>query len=80
MTYGDVEDDMDEKTKEKIQSAKTVLSVFKSYEKYAYNSSDVKLVDLSYKKIDTIQYSDVVRYSNWMKNVADVPKSTPSDS
>ena len=59
-------------------NARKVLSVFKSYEKYAYAVGEVKTVDVSYKTIDTIQYSDVVRYSNWMKNVADVPKTEPA--
>ena len=49
--------------------AKKLLSVFKSYEKYAYATAEVKTIDVSLKTIDTIQYSDVVRYSNWMKNV-----------
>ncbi|MBR0146332.1 MAG: hypothetical protein IJM25_06715 [Eubacterium sp.] len=59
-------------------NARKVLSVFKSYENYAYATGDVKTIDVSYKTIDTIQYSDVVRYSNWMKNVADVPKAEPA--
>ena len=59
-------------------NARKVLSVFKSYENYAYATGDVKTIDVNYKTIDTIQYSDVVRYSNWMKNVADVPKTEPA--
>ena len=55
--------------------AKKVLSVFKSYENYAYATSEVKTIDVNLKTIDTIQYSDVVRYSNWMKNVVAEPKS-----
>lgn len=59
-------------------NARKVLGVFKSYENYAYATGEIKTVDVSYKTIDTIQYSDVVRYSNWMKNVADVPKTEPA--
>ena len=58
--------------------AKKVLAVFKSYEKYAYATSEVKTIDVSLKTIDTIQYSDVVRYSNWMKNVVAEPKTEPA--
>jgi hypothetical protein len=60
--------------------AKKVLAVFKSYENYAYATSEVKTIDVSLKTIDTIQYSDVVRYSNWMKNVVAEPKSEGAGS
>ncbi len=49
--------------------AKKVLSLFKSYESFAYVEGEAKTLDVSFKTIDTIQYSDVVRYNNWMKNV-----------
>ena len=49
--------------------ARKVLSLFKSYETYAYAAGTIKTLDVSFKTIDTIQYSDVVRYANWMKNV-----------
>ena len=60
--------------------AKKVLAVFKSYENYAYATGEVKTIDVSLKTIDTIQYSDVVRYSNWMKNVVAEPKSEGAGS
>ncbi len=49
--------------------AKKVLNVFKAYENFAHIENEIKTIDVSYKTIDTIQYSDVVRYNNWMKNV-----------
>ena len=52
--------------------AKLILNLFKSHEKFAYLPSAYKTIDVSYKTIDTIRYSDVVRYNNWMKNVTDV--------
>ena len=55
-------------------AARSVLRVFKSYEPYANMTTDISTVSINVKTIDTIQYSDVVRYANWMKNVADVPK------
>ena len=58
--------------------ARKVLSLFKSYETYAYSAGNIKTLDVSFKTIDTIQYSDVVRYANWMKNV--VKKETTTTS
>ncbi|SEQ18175.1 hypothetical protein SAMN02910369_01342 [Lachnospiraceae bacterium NE2001] len=50
-----------------------VLSLFKSYEKYADlytgDSYEYQAADNSTKDINTIDYSDVVRYNNWMRNV-----------
>jgi hypothetical protein len=53
--------------------ARLLLSLFKSYESFAYAEGSVKTLDVNYKTIDTIQCSDVVRYSNWMKNVTTEP-------
>ena len=50
--------------------AKKVLNMFKSHENFAHMEGVIKTVDVSFKTIDTIQYSDVVRYNNWMKNVS----------
>jgi hypothetical protein len=47
--------------------AQTVLSLFKSHEDAEVGTSTT--VDTSVKTIDTINYSDVVRFDNWMKNV-----------
>ena len=58
--------------------ARKVLSLFKSYENEANGTGKTKTLDLSFKTIDTIQYSDVVRYANWMKNV--VKKETTTTS
>jgi len=52
-------------------AAKKCLLCFKSYEKQAYNPSADNTFDTKFKTIDTIQYSDVVQYANWMKNVSD---------
>lgn len=56
------------------EDAKTVLNIFKGYEVEATDgsgSSDVaSATDSSAAKtIDSIDYSDVCRFSNWMKNV-----------
>ena len=69
-------------TEEKyVDLAKFVLSLFKSHESFAYDKTVYKSMEVTYKTIDTIRYSDVVRYNNWMKNVTDVSpivKSNPS--
>ena len=52
-------------------AAKKCLLCFKSYEKQAYNPSADNTLDTKFKTIDTIQYSDVVQYANWMKNVSE---------
>ncbi len=47
-------------------AAKTLLSLFKGYEDSAI-TKDVN--DTGARTIDTLDYTDVVRYNNWMKNV-----------
>ena len=55
------------------EAAKLLLGLFKSYETFGYAEGVNKVVDVSFKTIDTIQCSDVVRFSNWMKNVTTEP-------
>lgn len=50
------------------EDAKFIVSLFKSYEGVNFNDPAAGGV-IETKTIDTIDYSDVVRYDNWMKNV-----------
>ncbi|MBO4864487.1 MAG: hypothetical protein J5517_08980 [Eubacterium sp.] len=46
------------------------LSIFKDYEKLANEALDDTITkDTSTKSITNIDYSDVIRYNNWMRNV-----------
>lgn len=47
--------------------AKYIVSLFKSYENITFTPGGS--ADTGVKDINTIDYSDVVRYDNWMKNV-----------
>ena len=49
----------------KDESAKKVLEIFRGYEDVLEDSDS----DDEYRKIDTIDYSDIVSFDNWMKNV-----------
>ena len=51
-----------------VNNAKTVLSVFKNYEDLAVSPDEENTSDEA-KMITNIDYSDVIRYDNWMKNV-----------
>lgn len=51
------------------EDCKNFLNVFKEYESTAADAGDASLNSTEMKTIDTIDYSDVCKFSNWMKNV-----------
>ena len=53
----------------KDADAKEVLKIFKGYENFADLTSGEDASDTDAKKIQNIDYSDVVSFDNWMKNV-----------
>jgi hypothetical protein len=53
-------------------NANKVLSIMKNYEQSAYETRNNSASDGSKTyNIDTLKYTDVVRYDNWMRNVVD---------
>lgn len=52
-------------------SARKVLALLKAYEKYSYDDTSAEVDDGSTQKIDTLKYTDVVKFENWMRNVQD---------
>ena len=67
----------DASKKSEALNAIKVLELFKDYEKFGkdyravYNDPSLapELTEDEYKTISTIDYSDVLRYNNWMRNV-----------
>ena len=52
-------------------TARKVLALVKAYEKYSYDDTIADVDDGSTQKIDTLKYTDVVKFENWMRNVQD---------
>ena len=58
-----------------------VLQLFKAYEKVdVTTTTSVVEQEDSIVSIDAVQSSDIVSFSNWMKNVVDVPKKKAAES
>ena len=55
-------------------SAKKILQMFKSYETNAYATLEESSTEMTVRTVETVKSSEIVSFSNWMKNVADAPK------
>jgi hypothetical protein len=47
------------------------LSLFKAYESYANDALGGTVTQEETRSITNIDYSDILRYNNWMRNVED---------
>lgn len=52
-------------------NARKVLSIVKAYERFAYDNPTAEVDDGTTQNIDTLKYTDVVKFENWMKNVSE---------
>jgi hypothetical protein len=50
-------------------NAEFVLKLFKGYEDYVDDGSGGEVGGTLYKTVSNLDYSDIVRYENWMRNV-----------